>query len=173
MAILNRLFDRKKPGISYGKRTGIYIIAFDNNGRIPMAKTTRGYFLLGGGLELGESHIDCVKRECMEEAGVNVRVGDLICRSERYHYAVRFKRHMHSISYFYFGEILDKVAEPTETNHELVWLSAGDCYEKLFLAHQRWAVSFAVEKYKGAMSAPQKENGVRLEAAGQSDIDKV
>ncbi|MFR9201170.1 MAG: hypothetical protein ACLVML_10345 [Candidatus Gastranaerophilaceae bacterium] len=53
MAILNRLFDRKKPGISYGKRTGIYIIAFDSNGRMPMAKTTRGYFLLGGGLELG------------------------------------------------------------------------------------------------------------------------
>lgn len=44
-----------------------------------------------------------------------------------------------------FGEILDKVAEPTETNHELVWLNAGDCYDKLFLAHQRWAVSVAVE----------------------------
>lgn len=170
MTVLNRLFDRKKPGINYGKRTGIYIIAFDDNGKIPVAKTTRGYFLLGGGLERGESHIDCVKRECMEEAGVNVRIGDLICRSERYHYAVRFKRHMHSISYFYFGEILDKVAEPTETNHELVWLNADDCYDKLFLAHQKWAVSVAVEKYREGMSGCLRKNGVGL-AAGQSDID--
>ena len=159
MAILNKLFDRKKPGISYGMRTGIYIIAFDNDDRIPVAKTTRGYFLLGGGLEQSESHIDCVKRECMEEAGVNVRIGDLICRSESFHYAVRFKRHMHSISYFYFGQILDKVAEPTETNHELVWLNAADCYDKLFLAHQRWAVSVAVEKYKEGIHGNLNENG--------------
>ncbi len=167
MAILNKLFDRKKPGINYGKRTGIYIIAFDDNGRIPVAKTTRGYFLLGGGLEQGETHIDCVRRECLEEAGVNVRIGDLICRSERYHYAVRFKRHMHNTSYFYFGEILGKVAEPTETNHELVWLNAGECYEKLFLAHQRWAVSVAVEKHKEGASGRLRKNGV----FDQSGID--
>ncbi|WP_105901579.1 NUDIX domain-containing protein [Vibrio gangliei] len=37
----------------------------------------------GGGLEAQDRHTkDCVKRECLEEAGIHVRVGKLICVRE-------------------------------------------------------------------------------------------
>lgn len=37
----------------------------------------------GGGLEAVDRHTkDCVKRECLEEAGIEVQVGDLLCVRE-------------------------------------------------------------------------------------------
>lgn len=140
MGIRNRIFESRKPDIDYGKRICAYLIAFDNEGRIPVVSVPRGYFLLGGGVEEGESHMDAIKRECIEEVGRDAYVGDIVCMAERFHYMARFKREMQVVAYFYKGELLDKIAEPSEQNHDLVWLTPDECISQLFLVHQRWAV---------------------------------
>ena len=138
--VKEKLFDKRQPNIRYGKRIGAYIIPVRADGTIPVVRTPRGIFLLGGGVEKGESHEECIKRECLEEIGAEVLVGSLKCKSDRYHYAARFSRHMHTTSYFYTGELLGSVCEPTETNHELIYLSPDECRKKLFLKNQIWAV---------------------------------
>ncbi|MCI9634179.1 NUDIX domain-containing protein [Schaedlerella arabinosiphila] len=39
-------------------------------------------FLLGGGIENNESHIDCIIRETLEEAGLSVMPKELVCKGD-------------------------------------------------------------------------------------------
>lgn len=48
---------------------------------IKTISSDREYWLLpGGGVEKGENKIEALKRECQEELGVNIKVGDLMGR---------------------------------------------------------------------------------------------
>ena len=57
----------------------------NQNGRILVeagydaAKNEKFYRALGGGIEMGETGAQCVKREIMEELGVDVKVQDRLC----------------------------------------------------------------------------------------------
>ncbi len=52
-------------------RDGAYLIPMKDD-KIGVVKTSKGYFLLGGGLDSGESHEECITRECLEEAGQKI-----------------------------------------------------------------------------------------------------
>jgi len=57
-------------------------IVINENDEILMVKTHRsGWVFPGGQVEVGENVIDAVKREIMEEAGVEVDVGEVFCIS--------------------------------------------------------------------------------------------
>ena len=58
---------------------GAGIVLNDNN-EILMVKThNQGWVFPGGQVEVGENVIDAVKREIMEETGVDVEVGEVFC----------------------------------------------------------------------------------------------
>lgn len=58
------------------------IIENDNNEILLVKNRTHGtYTVPGGQVEVGENLIDALKREIMEESGVEVEVGKLICVS--------------------------------------------------------------------------------------------
>ena len=57
-------------------------IVLNENHEILMVKThNAGWVFPGGQVEVGENVIDAVKREIMEEAGVDVEVGEVFCIS--------------------------------------------------------------------------------------------
>nr|WP_302020836.1 NUDIX domain-containing protein [uncultured Acetatifactor sp.] len=143
--MLEKTFGIKKPDTIYKERTGAYGIGFSADGKIPVAMTHLyngeiGYFLLGGGIENNESHIDCIIREALEEAGLSVMPQELVCKGDYYHWIEQTKTDFHGVGYFYYMEIGDIVSEPTEPDHYLVWLTFEQIKEKLFLPHQIWAV---------------------------------
>ncbi|WMJ23841.1 NUDIX domain-containing protein [Paludicola sp. MB14-C6] len=144
--MLQESFGVKQAGTYYKDRIGIYGIGFNQDLEIPIIKTPTGYFLLGGGLEQQESHGQCIQRECLEEAGLSVAVGDFICKGDKYHWSDTLEYSMHAIGYFYFIHSIYKVSAPTELDHELLWLSYSECIDKLFLDHQAWAVKIAYQK---------------------------
>lgn len=145
-SLVEKSFGEKLPGIEYRDRIGAYAIAFDMEKRIPVARTSTGYFLLGGGIENGETHEKCIVRECLEEAGLKVGVKELICKGDKYHWSDTLKYYMHGIGYFYHAEIIEKLDIETEPDHELVWLNVDECCQMLFLEHQIWAVRQASDK---------------------------
>ena len=51
---MHKIFGTKENA-SYSDREGAYIIVIKEN-RIGVIKTPKGYFLLGGGIDKGESH---------------------------------------------------------------------------------------------------------------------
>ena len=128
----------KKEAVNYIDREGAYIIPI-NNGKVGVVETKKGYFLLGGGLKDGESHSECIERECMEEAGCAVFIKEKVCSAETYcrHSEIGF---FHPIQTYYVGEITEKLNTETEENHKFVWLEYGEIKGKMFLEMQNWAL---------------------------------
>ncbi len=142
-SILEKSFGERLPNIVYKDRAGAYGIALNNENKVPVVKTAIGYFLLGGGIENEETHEECIVRECLEEAGLCVKVKEFICKGDKYHWSDALKYYMHGIGYFYNMKITGKLAVQIESDHELVWLTVDECCQKLFLEHQVWAVEQA------------------------------
>ncbi len=143
--MLERSFGEKLVGVEYRDRVGAYAIIFDEKLKVPVVRTSTGHFLLGGGIDEGESHLDCIRRECLEEAGLAVEVGPLIGKGDKYHWSDTLGYYMHGVGYFYLARSLGQVAAPQEADHELVWMDAEQCIASLFLEHQAWAVEQALQ----------------------------
>ena len=127
-----------KENVEYLDREGAYLIPCRNH-KVGVVKTSKGYFFLGGGLQCGESHMDCIKRECLEEIGYLSFVGEKVCSAETYmkHESLRY---FHPIQTYYFGDLLDEVSTPIETDHILCWIEYEQLKENMFVEMQNWAL---------------------------------
>ena len=64
----------KQPNIEYRKRPGAYVILErDNDNKIGIIAVNEDYFLLGGGIEKGETQLEALKREALEESGYTLK----------------------------------------------------------------------------------------------------
>ena len=137
---MHKIFGVKEEA-EYTDREGAYLIPFRGN-MVGVIQTSKGYFLLGGGVEAGESHSACIERECMEEAGYLSLVKDKVCSAEAYttHPTIPY---FHPIQTYYCGELLEKVAEPTEEDHRLCWIEYDRLKGRLFVEMQNWALEQA------------------------------
>ncbi len=131
-------FGEKLSDVSYNDRAGAYLISV-KNGKMAVVETPKGYFLIGGGINTDESHVDCIKREAIEEIGHIVTVKKYICSAEEY--ITREKRgYFHPIQYYYEGEIGEKTVNPIEMDHVFKWIPIEESESKLFFKSQKWAV---------------------------------
>ena len=107
--------------------------------KVGVVKTSKGYFLLGGGVDNGESHEECITRECLEEAGYKVSVGKKICSAEMYweHPIIGY---FHPIQTYYVGEVLEQVSAPAEDDHEFMWVDYNELVDNMYLEMQNWAL---------------------------------
>lgn len=135
---MDRTFGNKEPGVEYFDRTGAYLVIIEGN-KTAVVKTHRGYFLIGGGIEDGEDHIECIKRECMEETGYDVSVDNYIGSAEMYTTNERLG-YFHPIQYYYKGKLKKHVAEQMEKDHRLEWISIDEIDEKMYVPGQIWAI---------------------------------
>lgn len=127
-----------KENENYIDRAGAYLIPV-TKGKVGVVKTAKGYFLLGGGLDGGESHEECIKRECLEEIGYTVSVGNEICSAEMYceHPTIGY---FHPIQTYYVGELMKQVNVAVEDDHEFVWMDYDDAVDNMYLEMQSWAL---------------------------------
>jgi len=142
---MHRTFGEKE-NVSYVDREGAYLIPI--RGRtIGVVKTEKGYFLLGGGLDHGESPEQAIMRECLEETGYTVKIKRKLCTAETYTTHPKLG-YFHPIQTYYVGDLTEKVSEPTESNHELLWIDYEDAIEKMFAEMQSWAIEQAIRFLK-------------------------
>ena len=139
---MHKIFGTKEDA-EYLDREGIYLIPHRNN-QVGVVQTPKGYFFLGGGLEDGESHLDCIERECLEEAGYSPYIEGRVCSAEAYinHPTIGY---FHPIQAYYFGTLLDRMCSPTETDHILCWIEYNQLKGKMFLEMQNWALEQSFE----------------------------
>lgn len=134
---MHKVFGEKAP-VPYYDRKGAYLIPVKDN-KIAVVKTPKGLFFLGGGLENGETDKACIRRECLEEAGVEVTIGEKICSAETFTTHPRLGP-FHPIQTYYAGEILKQVQLPLEKDHTLLFGSFQELDGKLFSEMQNWAL---------------------------------
>lgn len=141
------IFGEKLSEVKYTERTGVYGIAVDNTGKVATIKTPAGYFLPGGGIEDGETHKECLKREFIEETGCEIEIGRYIGKASLYHITKKGE-YKKGIGYFYTVNLKYETRKKIEEDHELLWIEPNECVKCLFLGHQSWAVSKSL-KYEG------------------------
>ncbi len=146
---MHRIFGKKEE-VTYTDRKGAYIIPI-KGGQIGVVKTPKGYFLLGGGLDGDEPDEVCIERECREEAGYSVVVGEKLGSAETYYKAPEIG-YFHPIQTYYAGELLEKVQEPMEEDHRLVWVRFEDLRGKMYMEMQNWAIEEGWKKARPIFS---------------------
>lgn len=143
----HKVFGAPQPGATYRARPGAYGIAFDREGNAAVVYCRRkGYFLLGGGMEAGESEEECIRREALEETGYSVAVGEKVCIGEEYTTDLRGAPY-HPIGHVYLVRLEEKVREPVETDHILTWVPVDEFQNATFLRYQSWAMRMAWKAY--------------------------
>ena len=102
---------------TYTVRPSARAIVFDANGRIALLHVARhGYHKLpGGGIESGENIAAALIRECHEEIGCSIFVGESL--GEVHEYRAEFTQHQ--ISYCFIAQVAGEVGEPIYTPDEL------------------------------------------------------
>ena len=140
---MHRIFG-KKENAEYIDRKGAYIIPVKGD-KIGVVKTYKGYFLLGGGIEDGENDHQCITRECLEEAGYEVSIGEELCSAETYLVHERIG-YFHPIQVYYVGELLNKVKDPVEPDHAFEFVKYEDIKGKMYLEMQNWAIEMSRKK---------------------------
>lgn len=139
---MHKIFGNKE-NVNYIDREGAYLIPVHDN-QIGVIQTSKGYFLLGGGLENGESHNACIERECFEEAGYVVCIKEKVCSAETYgHHPIL--GYFHPIQTYYVGEILNKVPTPIEADHKFLWVDYDAIKGRMFVEMQNWAIEKCFE----------------------------
>lgn len=140
---MHRIFGKKEDA-EYYDREGAYLIPVRDN-KIGIIRTPKGYFFVGGGIENGESHITCIERECIEEAGYKVSVKEKLCSAETYCFHSEIG-YFHPIQSYYSGDIIAEVFVPTEKDHEFLWAEYSEIKGKMFWEMQEWALELFLRK---------------------------
>ena len=140
-------FGKKEEGKEYILRPAVYCVMFNSQDKkVAIIQTGDGkYFLPGGGIEDNETHEECLKREALEEMGMDIKVVNYIGSANRYFFSSNEFKYYLSEGYFYICESGKKVSEPTEEDHSLKWIEPSQAINNLFHEHQSWAISEALE----------------------------
>ena len=126
----------------------VYGILIDNQNRLLASdEFIRGMYITklpGGGLELGEGTRECLKREFMEETGLDVTVGEHFYTTDFYqisafnnkdlivciYYRVFANEEIHiSTKEKAFDFTADQIADPTKESEVMRWISCLDLTE--------------------------------------------
>lgn len=138
----------KEDNVEYRKRPGAYaIIVNKNDDKVGIVTDGEDYFYLGGGIENGETKLEALKREMIEEAGYSIKnirefeeVGSHIFAED--------KGYLEIIASVYIAEFDKKIAKPIEKDHKILWVTPEEYVSKMFREWQRYIMERFIERRK-------------------------
>lgn len=139
----------------YKKRPGAYAIIENDNNEIAVVKDdTNDLFYFGGGVEVGESSIEALNREMLEEAGYTLsnisyftEVGEFLKSTSG--------KYIEVMATIYTAKLDKKVTEPVEKDHHILWINPSEYQNKLFRNWQNYVLNLYInykKSYDGAIS---------------------
>ena len=137
-------FGKHEDGEHYTPRPGSYAIVWDRD-QVGVMQTLGGFFLPGGGADLGESPEETLRREVREECGYDVDTCEAIGHAIEYVLAAEEGYFAKECSFFRV-RLGAQITKPSEADHQLIWMSTGEAVAKLTHKSHSWAVMEAVGK---------------------------
>jgi 8-oxo-dGTP diphosphatase len=138
-------FGEPEPGREYPDRPAAFAIV-EKDGKIALVRVTfenggGRTDLPGGGLDPGETPERAAARECGEEAGLLVEVGELVTRAD--HYFVNEKGESRNTrGSFYVARLVgEDPSLKVEHDHALVWSEPLEALRRLDRDSHAWAVA--------------------------------
>lgn len=90
----------------------------------------QAYDIVGGGIDFGESVTDALNREAMEEAGAQVKVGQLLANKLDWFYYYQGTYHQ-TLQLLYAAELVGELQPPTDPEIEWVgWVPLSEAGTK-------------------------------------------
>lgn len=146
--MIMKSFGKVLEGITYKKRDGVYAIIQNTEGLIATVNTPRGYFLPGGGIELGESHEKALLREVEEEIGYKSEISEYIGTYSMFVRSATKPIYYELIGNFYICQAIEYLASEVEEDHELIWLSPAEAMQVMQLEYQKYAIEVYLSQVK-------------------------
>lgn len=140
-------------GVTYSERPSAYALILNSNKELAMLKTQRGYYLPGGGIEAGETPVEALEREVIEETGYLLSIHRSLGRANQFIYSRSRAAHWKKIGHFYMATLVKKISTPIETDQELIFMPINNAVE--FLTQEFQAAS--VNKFLNAQMPPSME----------------
>ncbi|MES1198929.1 MAG: NUDIX domain-containing protein [Pseudomonadota bacterium] len=144
-------FGVTQPGLTYVERTSAYGICWRGEQSIALARIGKAgafeYDLPGGGVESNEDEAAALMREFLEETGLTVWPTRVIGRAGQYW--VNRGEPRNSLATFYEVELSASDSEPTEPDHELIWLAPAEALTRMRHESHAWAVLHWMRSRRG------------------------
>ena len=87
--------------------------------------------LPGGGIDFGESALQALHRECLEETGWKIQIDCRLGAYQRYTYMPEYDLWAQKICHIFLCRPVLKLQEPSETFHSVVWANPYDALSML------------------------------------------
>ena len=132
----------KKQNISYKKRLAAYsIMVRKTDNKVAIATDKENvYFLLGGGSITGESDIETLKREVIEETGYSLKKIKYFDKIRSWYYSDKYG-YVDTQAIIFISEFNKKVTNPIELDHKVLWVSPNEYKDKLYYEYQRYILN--------------------------------
>lgn len=133
----------KKEGIEYEKRKASYGLIFNEKGELAVAyiEKYKMYNLIGGAIEEGEDSKEALIREAKEEIGYALKDIEYVENLGCYYYFDILDKYELGIMDFYEANLEQKVCEPIEEDHELVWVRPEEIADKMYFPYHRYIIN--------------------------------
>ena len=113
----------------------------ERNGQILLTKKIKKneIAMVGGGVEKGETHENCLRREFLEESGYSVESIDELCTVDCF-WLAGGEWPMESLANFYIVKLSEKADVPSEEGHEPMWVPIDEAEKLLPLPYHKEAI---------------------------------